>query len=151
MVIRVDRPPDSSAVLTRLGNTQTNIYAPPGFDMSYIRHPRDLHNLRLASLGRSLEDTTLTLRRGKESETIAVIHTVVANDTQPVIAVAQRAKTLALLPRFAVPKDWTLCLPHWSLPTLEINATSAPARGSLPKVRLFLDALRAGVQAENTA
>lgn len=145
VVIRLGRPPDSAAVLSRLGYAQARLYAPRGMDADHIVAPRDLETCRIAVLGRGVEGTVLTMQNGARIETVAVSPCLSANDVHPVIAVAERTGALAILPAFAAPEGWSVCLPDWHLPGLEINALTAPARGALPKVRLFLEALKAGV------
>lgn len=145
VVVRVGRPVESSAILTRLGNTQVHVYAPPSFDRA-VNQPRDLSDHRVVALGRTLEETALVFRKGEMMETVTAKYTMVANDSRPLIQVAEATAALALLPRFAAPTGWTECLTDWHLPKLELNTLSAPTRGSLPKIKLFLNALRNGVQ-----
>ena len=142
IVVQVGRPKDSSAILTRLGDTRVRLFAPPGFDTETVRVPGDLGGWRVAALGRDIEDTKLAFHRGETSETVVVPRAIVANDTYVTALVAERMGTLALLPLFAAPEGWREVLPDWQLGPIELNALTAPGRGSLPKVRLFLDALR---------
>ena len=118
----------------------------PGRCAGAIKTPRDLGNERLAALGRDLENKALVFRKGEIVETVSVPRAMAASDTRPLIETAEATQGLALLPRFAAPKGWTECLTDWQLPDLEIKALSSPARGSLPKIRLFLDALRDGIR-----
>lgn len=150
VVVRVGRPPDSSAMLTRLGHAEVCLYAPPGATGGQPRTPRDLAEYRIVALGRNLDDASLVLQNGDRIETVAVSRALVSNDVLPVIAASRAIGALALLPRFAAPEGWQDCLPEWDLPPLELNAMTAPSRGALPKIRLFLDALKQGVRGRQT-
>lgn len=121
---------------------ESDFSRPPGIDTAAVRGPRDPEAWRVAALGREIDDTKLIFRRGEASETVAVPRAIVANDTHVTALVAERVGTLALLPHFAAPEGWHEVLADWQLGPIELNALTAPERGSLPKVRLFLDALR---------
>ena len=95
-------------------------------------------------LGGSLNGRDAVFVRGEQVETVRVPWRLIANDVQPVIAAAEACGCIALLPDFCGPAGWTEVLPGWSTPDYQINAFRTASRGALPKVRLFLDALKDG-------
>jgi DNA-binding transcriptional LysR family regulator len=138
-------PPE--AVRVRLGVTRGRLCAPPGHGGAVPTTPEDIAGVPIATLRRNLRDRTVTLLRGDERRDVEVALRLAANDVRPVVELAGACGCLALLPDFAVPQGWTPVLPDWSAAPAEINAVRARSRGSLPKVRALVEALREGFRA----
>ena len=143
VAVRVGRPRDSAARMVRLGMAHSGIYAAPGWRGPLPGVPADLVGRPVYGLGRVGPPGQVSLLRGREKADVPVTWRLVANDTGPVIAAARASGGLAVLPRFAAPDGWREVLKDWELPALEINALTAGSRTALPRIRLFLDALRA--------
>lgn len=145
VVVRIGRPADSGLTLVRLGFASTGLYAPPGWLGARPNHPTDLGGAEVYGMGRADSAGPLRLSRGDAACDVPVVHRLRANDVAPVIAAAKRGRGIAILPDFAAPTDWTRLLADWESGRYEINALTAPTRSVLPRVRLFLDALKAGL------
>jgi DNA-binding transcriptional LysR family regulator len=142
-------PPE--AVRVRLGSTAGRLYAPPGYAGLLPSAPEDLAGLPLATLRRSLRDRSVSLVRGAERQQVEMALRLAANDVRPVVELAQACGCLALLPDFAAPPGWTNVLPDWTGAPAEVNAVRTRSRGSLPKVRALIDALRDGFRERGLA
>jgi DNA-binding transcriptional LysR family regulator len=142
-------PPE--AVRMRLGTTAGRLYAPPGYAGPMPGTPDDLAGLPLATLRRSLRDRAVSLVRGAERREVEVTLRMVANDVRPVLELAEACGCLALVPDFAAPSGWDRVLPDWAGASAEVNALRTRSRGSLPKVRSLIEALREGFRVRGLA
>lgn len=147
VAIRVARPPHSALSVVSLGRTRTRVYASPGWSGDEPACPADLAGLEVFGIGRGLEADEVSFTSGGEVVTVKIPRRMMANDVQPVIAATERIGGIAFLPDFAAPLGWRELLTDWSTPNHEITALVAASRGTLPKVRLFLDALKSGLAA----
>ncbi len=147
VAIRVGQSPHPALSVTSLGSTRTRVYASPGWSGSEPTCPADLTTLAMFGIGRSLEAGEVTFTRGGEVATVNIPRRMMANDVQPVIAAAARTGGLAFLPDFVAPEGWRELLTDWRTREQEITVLTAASRGALPKVRLFLDALKTGLTA----
>ncbi len=133
-------------VRLRLGTVRSGLYAPPEYGPELPDDPGALRGVPVVGLGGRLPDRELSLSRGPETMTVSLHSRLASNDVAPVIAAAKACGCLAILPDFCVPEGWRRVLPDWSTPDYEVNAFRTASRGALPKVRLFLDALKAGFE-----
>lgn len=147
VAIRVAQPPHSALSVVSLGTTRTRVYASPGWAGPEPTCPGDLAGFEMFGIGRALEADEVSFTRGGEVTTVKIPRRMMANDVQPIIAAAARTGGVAFLPDFAAPQGWRELLTDWSTPNHEITALIAASRGALPKVRLFLDALKSGLRA----
>ncbi|MDP2121377.1 MAG: LysR substrate-binding domain-containing protein [Hoeflea sp.] len=145
VAIRVAQPPHPALSVVTLGRTRTRVYASPGWSGPDPSCPADLAGLEVFGIGRALEADEVSFMRGGEVTTVKIPRRMMANDVQPIIAAAARTGGVAFLPDFAAPVGWRELLTDWSTSNHEITALSAASRGALPKVRLFLDALKSGL------
>tara|TARA_R110002020_G_scaffold36134_22_gene108701 strand:- start:956 stop:1861 length:906 start_codon:yes stop_codon:yes gene_type:complete len=147
VAIRVGQSPHPALSVMSLGTTRTRVYASPGWSGPEPTSPGDLASLAMFGIGRSLEADDVTFTKGGELATVTIPRRMMANDVEPVIAAAARTSGLAFLPDFVAPEGWRELLSEWRTKEQEITALTAASRGALPKVRLFLDALKSGLSA----
>ncbi|MEQ8740385.1 MAG: LysR family transcriptional regulator [Hoeflea sp. D1-CHI-28] len=145
VAIRVAQPPHPAMRVVTLGTTRTRVYASPGWSGDEPECPADLAGHDVFGIGRALEADEVRFMRNGEVVNVKVPRRMMANDVQPIIAAAERTAGIAFLPDFAAPAGWRELLTGWTTPNLEISALLASSRGTLPKVQLFLDALRKGL------
>jgi DNA-binding transcriptional LysR family regulator len=145
VAIRVAQPPHPAMRVVTLGTTRTRVYASPGWAGDEPECPADLAGHEVFGIGRALEADEVRFMRNGEVVNVKVPRRMMANDVQPIIAAAQRTGGITFLPDFAAPSGWRELLTDWTTPNLEISALLASSRGALPKVQLFLDALRKGL------
>ncbi|MGL4238263.1 LysR family transcriptional regulator [Tabrizicola sp.] len=134
-------------VRLRLGDTRARLYAPPTYTGAMPQHPSALAEISIVGLGSALAEQRIVFSLGQEVVPIDMPRRLMANDVRPVIAFAEVGGHIAVLPDFCAPPGWREVLPEWETPRLEVNALRTRSRGGLPKVRAFLDALRAGFSA----
>ncbi|MES2815784.1 MAG: LysR substrate-binding domain-containing protein [Pseudomonadota bacterium] len=142
VAIRVGKPRDSAAMMVTLGSVRSCLYAPGNWAGPVPRHPDDLAGHPVFGLGRAGASDSLRFVRGRERADVAVTWRLQANDTGPVIAAAEACAGLAVLPSFVIPTGWSRLLADWQMTPMPVNALTARGRGSLPRVRLFLQALQ---------
>lgn len=135
---------NSDLVRMRLGTVSSGLFAPPGWDMALPDHPDGLEGMTVMGLGGHLPEAEAVFLRKDETRRVLLRHQLVSNDVVPVLAAAEASRRLATLPTFCIPEGWSRVLPEWSMGAYEVNAFRTASRGALPKVRLFLDALKAG-------
>jgi DNA-binding transcriptional LysR family regulator len=145
VAIRVAQPPHPAMRVVTLGTTRTRVYASPGWSGAEPECPADLVGHDVFGIGRALEADEVRFLRNGEVVNVKIPRRMMANDVQPIIAAAERIGGIAFLPDFAAPAGWRELLTDWTTPNLEITALLASSRGALPKVQLFLDALRKGL------
>jgi DNA-binding transcriptional LysR family regulator len=137
VAIRVAQPPHPAMRVVTLGVTRTRVYASPGWSGAEPECPADLVGHDVFGIGRALEADEVRFLRGGEAVNVKI--------PRRMMAAAERTAGIAFLPDFAAPAGWRELLTDWSTPNLEITALLASSRGTLPKVQLFLDALRKGL------
>ncbi|WP_295077521.1 substrate binding domain-containing protein [Tabrizicola sp.] len=142
VAIRVGKPRDSAAMMVTLGSVRSCLYAPGNWAGPVPRHPDELAGHPVFGLGRAGASDSLRFVRGRERADVAVTWRLQANDTGPVIAAAEACAGLAVLPSFVIPTGWSRLLADWQMTPMPVNALTARGRGSLPRVRLFLQALQ---------
>jgi DNA-binding transcriptional LysR family regulator len=142
IAIRVGRPGDSAATLVRLGSGRNAVFAPPNWGGPPVLHPRDLERHTFAGLGRRAGPGALRFTQGRQVCEVPVRWRLHANDIHPITETTKKTGGLAVLPRFSQPQGWTELVPDWLMNEVEINALTAGTRGSLPRVRLFLESLK---------
>lgn len=142
VAIRVGKPRDSAAMMVTLGSVRSCLYAPGNWAGPVPRHPDELAGHPVFGLGRAGASDSLRFVRGRERADVAVTWRLQANDTGPVIAAAEACAGLAVLPSFVIPTGWSRLLADWQMTPMPVNALTARGRGSLPGVRLFLQALQ---------
>lgn len=131
-------------VRLRLGSVRSGLFAPPNFAAALPDRPAALDGVSVMGLGGRLPNAEVALSRDGETVVVTLDRRLASNDIAPVIAAAGACRSLAILPAFCVPDGWRPVLSDWSMPPYEVNAFRTASRGALPKVRLFLDALKAG-------
>ena len=142
VAIRVGKPRASAAMMVTLGSVRSCLYAPGNWAGPVPRHPDELAGHPVFGLGRAGASDSLRFVRGRERADVAVTWRLQANDTGPVIAAAEACAGLAVLPSFVIPTGWSRLLADWQMTPMPVNALTARGRGSLPRVRLFLQALQ---------
>ncbi len=142
VAIRVGKPRDSAAMMVTLGSVRSCLNAPGNWAGPVPRHTDELAGHPVFGLGRAGASDSLRFVRGRERADVAVTWRLQANDTGPVIAAAEACAGLAVLPSFVIPTGWSRLLADWQMTPMPVNALTARGRGSLPRVRLFLQALQ---------
>ncbi|MBO9501173.1 LysR substrate-binding domain-containing protein [Brevundimonas sp. A19_0] len=142
VAVRIGRPTESDAMLTRLGHARRRIFAPPSWSAPDPSVPADLDGAPVVGLGPSTEAPPLVLRSDDQRATVRPDWRMAANDGDLVLDLAESCGYLAILPDFLPPPDWRVLLPDWET-RHEINAITAPGRVSVPKIRYVIDCLRA--------
>ncbi len=146
VAIMIGMAANPNLVRTRLGMVQSGLYAPPGYRDGLPDDPAGLDGATVVGIGGRLPHAQFALTRGAEVATVRLNRRMASNDVSPVVAAAEACGCLAFLPAFSVPAGWRRVLPDWTMPDYEVNAFRTASRGALPKVRLFLDALKAGFE-----
>ena len=142
VAIQLGAAGNDSLVAIRLGETRTRLYAPPNYSGAVPEHPSDLAALRIAGLGPRLDVPTVVFVQGETAVSVDIPRRLMSNDVTPVIETAQTCDCFAMLPDFCEPLGWTSVLPDWQTPPIAIHALRTVSSGSLPKVRLFIEALK---------
>lgn len=147
---------DSSVMIRRLAETRRLLAASPAY---LHRHgtptsPVDLRSHRMLIYNLADKANELQLRRGEDTQTIAVKGFVTANDGQIIRRAALDHMGILAQPAYIISADLAAgrlvrVLDDWDLPRLTVNI-AYPARAHLPaKVRLFIDYLAAEFQRKN--
>ncbi len=149
IAIRVDVPEKSRAWVEPIYVGSLGLYAapsaihpaaPPAPD-----HPADVAGLEIFGVARGSLSQVLTFTKGEDSIAVPVALRLRANDIFAVIEAARACPVYALLPDFSVPEGWTQVCPDWSLPPYHLVALATRHGRSLPRVALFLEALKDGM------
>jgi len=154
VAVRASRLPDSSLVARPLGWLRSIVVASPNYlrQRKAPKRPRDLVEHDCVVFGAGVDRGTWTLTRDRGNEVVKVHGKLVTNDFDVLHAGVRQGLGLGLLPTRRVAADLEAgrleqVLGDYCTPLLPIHAVYPSMRHLSPKVRAFIDALRAAPEA----
>ncbi len=145
VALRVGVLPDSSLIMTRLGQANAGLFASPSYLAKYgiPQTPAELRNHILLDLGNApVKSRTLT--QGSDRAEFLISSRLVCNDADILLDVAIAHQGIAVLPKFiaieAIEKhQLEPVLPTWYVQQVDINALYPSYKDLSPAVSAFVD------------
>jgi DNA-binding transcriptional LysR family regulator len=145
LALRVGALPDSSLIMTRLGQANTGLFASSSYLSKYgtPQTPAELHTQILLDLGNTLVKSR-TFTSGLERIEIAISPRLVCNDADILLDAAIAHQGIAVLPRFVALNAIAQhrlepVLPEWHIHRVDINALYPSYKDLSPAVNAFVN------------
>jgi DNA-binding transcriptional LysR family regulator len=145
LALRVGSLPDSSLIMTRLGQTTASLFASSSYLTKYgiPQAPSELHSHILLDLGNAPVKSR-TLRQGSVQAEVAVLPRLVCNDVDILLEAAIAHQGIAVLPKFTALEaiaqhQLEPVLPAWYAHQVDINALYPSYKDLSPAVSAFVD------------
>ena len=145
LALRVGSLPDSSLIMTRLGQVNASLFASSSYLAKHgiPQTPSELHRHILLDLGTSVVKNR-TLTDGLDRTEIAILPRLVCNDADILLDAAIAHQGIAVLPQFvaqdAIAQDrLEPVLPEWHVHQVDINALYPSYKDLSPTVSAFVD------------
>ncbi|MEO1144335.1 MAG: LysR family transcriptional regulator [Cyanobacteria bacterium J06638_22] len=145
LAIRVGTLPDSSLIMTRLGQASTALFASSTYLKRYgtPQIPAELANHVLLDIGHT-RSQAWTLRKGAEHLEIAVSPRLMCNDVAILLETAIAHQGITVLPKFVAQTavehhQLQPVLASWQVQQVDINALYPSYKDLSPAVRVFIE------------
>jgi DNA-binding transcriptional LysR family regulator len=152
LAIRAGQLHDSTLVARPLTHFQSVVVCSPGFakQTGNVKTPLDLAKIDCLSFGVGTDRTSWTLTHSGEVQTVNVRAKLIANDLDMLEDATRAGVGCALIPTYRCDEALrrgrlVRLLPRWATPSIPVHAVYPSARFLSPKVRAFVEHLRASL------
>ncbi len=152
LAIRVGILPDSSLIMTRLGQASVQLFASSDYLEKYgtPQTPNELQGHVLLDMAKTPAKVWI-LRQDSEQVEIPIAPRLVSNDVKIILESAISHQGIATLPQFAAlhgmeSNGLEPVLAHWQVNQVAINALYPSYKDLSPAVRAFVDLAKASLQ-----